>query len=75
MIEKNICLSSVNDVKLFVNEVSKFKFQIDLLSGKYAVDAKSIMGVFSLDLACPIKMIAHTDDPNFLQKINKYKIE
>ena len=55
--------------------MSKFKFQIDLLSGKYAVDAKSIMGVFSLDLACPIKMIAHTDDANFLQKINKYIIE
>ena len=76
MIEKNICLSSVNDVKLFVNEVSKFKFQIDLLSGKYAVDAKSIMGIFSLDLSKVIELQAHTDDADaFFAEIKPFIVD
>ena len=51
-----IKLDTINDVKNFVNIVSKYDFDMDLMSGRYAVDAKSIMGIFSLDLAKPIKM-------------------
>ena len=49
-----IKLDTINDVKNFVNTVSKYDFDVDLVSGRYAVDAKSIMGMFSLDLAKPI---------------------
>ena len=58
----NVLLSSINDVKNFVNIVSRYDFDIDLASGRYVVDAKSIMGIFSLDLAKPIKVELHTDD-------------
>ncbi len=51
----DLLLSSINDVKDFVNIVSKYDFDVDLTSGRYVVDAKSIMGIFSLDLSKPIK--------------------
>ncbi len=62
MKEFSVLLSSINDVKAFVNAVSKYDFEIDLTSGRYVVDAKSIMGIFSLDLTQPIKVEAHSDD-------------
>ncbi|MEG1441373.1 MAG: HPr family phosphocarrier protein [Oscillospiraceae bacterium] len=49
-----ILLSSINDVKNFVNAVTKYEYEVDLISGRYVVDAKSIMGIFSLDLSKPI---------------------
>ncbi len=58
----NVLLSSINDVKNFVNIVSKYDYDIDLTSGRYVVDAKSIMGIFSLDLSKPIKVELHSDD-------------
>lgn len=58
----NIMLKSINDVKDFVNIVNKYDFDVDLTSGRYVVDGKSIMGIFSLDLSKPIKVEAHTDD-------------
>ena len=45
-----------------------FDYDVDLVSGRYAVDAKSIMGIFSLDLSKPIKLQAHTDDAEALEK-------
>lgn len=58
----NLLLSSINNVKDFVNVVSKYDFDVDLTSGRYVVDAKSIMGIFSLDLSQPIKVEVHSDD-------------
>ena len=49
-------------VKSFVNEVTKFDNDFDLVSGRYVVDAKSIMGIFSLDLTKPITLNIHTDE-------------
>ena len=57
-----IFLKSIIDVKNFVNIVNSCDFDIDLESGRYVVDAKSIMGIFSLDLSKPIMMRIHTDD-------------
>lgn len=57
-----IILGSINEVKSFVNMVSKYDCDIDLISGRYVVDAKSIMGIFSLDLGKPIKVEVHCDD-------------
>ena len=49
-------------VKSFVNEVTKFDNEFDLVYGRYVVDAKSIMGIFSLDLTKPITLNIHTDE-------------
>ena len=57
----NIMLNTINDVKVFVNTVSKYDFDVDLISGRYAIDAKSIMGIFSLDLSKPIELNIHSE--------------
>ena len=49
-----IRLSTINDVKSFVNICAGYSFDIDLSSGRYTINAKSIMGIFSLDLGNPI---------------------
>lgn len=56
-----ISLNSIDKVKAFVNEISKFDCDFDLVSGRYVIDAKSIMGIFSLDLSKPIDLNIHTD--------------
>ena len=64
----NVLIDSINSVKTFVNTVSKYDYEIDLTSGRYIIDAKSIMGIFSLDLSQPIKVDAHTDDASSLME-------
>lgn len=64
----NIQLNSINDVKVFVNTVNKYSCDIDLTSGRYVVDAKSIMGIFSLDLSKPIKVEIFDDNCDTLVK-------
>ncbi len=71
----NIQLKSINDVKDFVNIVNKYNFDVDLSSGRYIVDAKSIMGIFSLDLSKPIKVDVHSDDcSQFCDEIKNFVI-
>jgi len=72
MYTENIVLSGVDDVKKFVNLVSGYGFKVELVSGKYIVDAKSIMGVFTLDLEKPIKMNAYTEDESFKKDIKPF---
>ncbi len=61
-----IRLSTIADVRDFVNIVSKSDVDVDLQSGRYVVDGKSIMGIFSLDLLSPITLTAHSDDTDAL---------
>lgn len=76
MTKVNIMLNTINDVKGFVNAVSLFDFDVDLVSGRYAIDAKSIMGIFSLDLSKKIELRAHTDNSDeFIGKIKAYIVE
>lgn len=76
MTSYKISLAAINDVKNFVNIVMKYDFDVDLVSGRYAVDAKSIMGIFSLDLSKPIELKAHTDEPGaFADEIAKYIVK
>lgn len=63
MIEKTIILKDFEAVKKFVDIANEKPYDIELLLGKYVVNAKSIMGVFSLDLTKPLVMVAHTDTP------------
>ena len=57
-----VCLDSIDKVKGFVNDISRFNTDIDLISGRYVIDAKSIMGIFSLDLSKPIELTIHESD-------------
>ena len=71
-----INLNSISAVKEFVGIVMLYDFDVDLVSGRYAVDAKSIMGIFSLDLGNPIQLVAHTDDVgDFFDKIKPFIVE
>ena len=56
-----ISLNSIDKVKAFVNEISKFDCDFDLVSGRYVIDAKSIIGIFSLDLSKPTDFNIHAD--------------
>lgn len=71
----NILLNSINDIKVFVNIVNKYSFDVDLTSGRYVVDAKSIMGIFSLDLSKPIQVDVHAEGSEadaFVEEIKGY---
>ena len=56
-----ISLNSIDKVKSFVNEITKYDNDFDLVSGRYVIDAKSIMGIFSLDLSKPIELNIHAE--------------
>ena len=56
-----ISLNSIDKVKSFVNAITQYEFDFDLISGRYVIDAKSIMGIFSLDLSKPIDLNVHAD--------------
>ena len=74
MKEIKILLSSINYVKKYVNIVSKYDFDVDLISDRYVVDAKSIMGIFSLDLSKAIKVEIHSDDcDTFLNELKEFE--
>ena len=57
-----ISLNSIDKVKSFVNDITRFENDFDLVSGRYVIDAKSIMGIFSLDLSKPINLNIHADE-------------
>lgn len=63
-----IKLTSIMDVRKFVDIVTKYEMEIDLTSGRYLVDAKSIMGIFSLDLLKPIGVTIHSDNCDALME-------
>ncbi len=68
-----ISLNSIDRVKSFVNTVSQFESDFDLISGRYVIDAKSIMGIFSLDLSQPIDLTIHADDDDkIMSAIEQY---
>lgn len=72
-----ICLNSIEKVKSFVNDITKFDVDFDLVSGRYVIDAKSIMGIFSLDLSKPIDLSIHADEEldSILNVLKPYLIE
>lgn len=57
-----ISLNSIDKVKSFVNAITQYEYDFDLISGRYVIDAKSIMGIFSLDLSKPIDLNIHAED-------------
>ena len=63
----NISLNSIDKVKNFVNLINRFDYDFDLVSGRYVIDAKSIMGIFSLDLSKPIALNIYADDKDIAE--------
>ena len=74
MQKTEILLSSVKDVRDFVNMVILIGYDVDLMQGKYVIDAKSVMGIFALDLMTPITVIAHSDNTgDIFKKLERFK--
>ena len=72
-----ISLNSIDKVKSFVSTIGRFDNDFDLVSGRYVIDAKSIMGIFSLDLSKPIELSIHADEnelPAILDALKDYQI-
>ena len=57
-----ISLTQVHQVQQFVDLVSKYPFDVDIVSGRYTVNAKSLLGIYSLDLNKPLKVLIYSDD-------------
>lgn len=74
MINQKILLDNLQKVNTFVAITMSKDYDIDLISGKYLVNAKSIMGIFSLDLTKPITVKADIDDDEFLNEIKCYTV-
>ena len=72
-----ISLNSIDKVKSFVNDITKFDYDFDLVSGRYVIDAKSIMGIFSLDLSKPIELAIHSEAnlDEIMEVIKPYLVE
>ena len=61
---KEISIKTIDNAKELARITSKYDEDIDLIRGRYVIDAKSIMGIFSLDLLHPATILIHTDDIN-----------
>ena len=75
MREVKIFLGTIERVKDFVNEVSHLECDVDIVSGRYVIDAKSIMGIFSTDLSKPVNVRIHAqgaEAEKALQVVQKY---
>lgn len=76
MKEMKIKLFTIQEVREFVSQVVLQEFDVDLIQGRYIIDAKSIMGIFSLDLLSPITVRIHSDNADeFLASIASFKAE
>ena len=73
MCETKIILRDIDSIRSFVRQVIQVDFEVDLVQGRYLIDAKSIMGIFALDTLSPITVVAHTDNADeFFARIEKY---
>ncbi|MBR3306232.1 MAG: HPr family phosphocarrier protein [Lachnospiraceae bacterium] len=67
----HVLIDSIDKVKAFVNKIGRFDYDFDLISGRYVIDAKSIMGVLSLDISKPIQLDIHVNDESDAAEIMK----
>ena len=63
-----ISLTQVNQVQQFVHVVSKVPYDVDMVSGRYTINAKSLLGIYSLDLNRPLQVVMYSDDCEDLKK-------
>lgn len=57
-----ISLTQVSQVQQFVNTVNKYPFDVDMVSGRYTINAKSLLGIYSLDLNRPLQVLIYSDN-------------
>ena len=71
-----IKINTINDVKDFVTIVTKCSYDVDIVSGRYAIDAKSIMGIFSLDLSKELELRVHSDNcDELMEELDSYIVK
>lgn len=76
MKKETIKLITIDNVKDFVKKVNNLSCEADLTLGKYTIDAKSIMGIFSLDLSRPLELTVHSENcEDFLEEISDYIVK
>lgn len=66
-----INLNEVSKANKFVNEIVKFKSDVDIVSGRHICDAKSLLAVFSYDLSKPVEIIIHSDNEEEIRRFNE----
>ncbi len=74
----SVSLNSIDKVKSFCNAIAQFESEFDLISGRYVIDAKSIMGIFSLDISKPIELNIHAEGDELdaiLEVLKPYVVE
>lgn len=76
MVRFPIRFQSISDVKDFVQVVNSYPYDVDLSSGRYVVDAKSIMGIFSLELQSVINLEIHSNNcDDLVEALNPFRVE
>ena len=71
-----ININSIDKVKTFVNAVTAYDAEFDLVSGRFVIDAKSIMGIFSFDLSKPLTLKIYNDDnEQILESLKPFIVE
>ena len=70
-----VLLNDFSKIKKFNNEICKFESDIDLVKGRYVVDAKSTMGIFTLDLSVPIDVVLHGEEESekFIEVMKEFE--
>jgi len=70
-----VSFSKVMDVKKFVEKISPFEGQFDLIDDMYIIDAKSLMGILAMDLTKPIHLRIEKDDRKTIKAIEEFIVE
>lgn len=69
--ERYVCLNTIDRVENFVNKIIAIDSDVDLVSGRYILDAKSIMAIFSICLTEKLKLIIRSDDEDEIKLFNE----
>ena len=75
MLRLKIKLDTTNDIKEFLNETVKIKSDVDLIKGSRIVDAKSTIGVMTLDLSDPVEITIHSENKDLLEPFKKWQVK
>ena len=66
-----VTLNDFSKIKKFTSEVAKFESDIDLIKGRYVIDAKSTIGIFTLDLSVPVDVLIHSENEEEIRRFNE----
>ena len=75
MLRLKIKLDTTDDIKEFLNETVKIKSDVDLIKGSRIIDAKSTIGVITLDLSEPVEIVIHSENKDLLEPFKKWQVE